>query len=69
MQLSQPGGRTMIRRVIDTKKVASKLGLSVRSVQRLRRRRELPLRIQLSPNRFGYYEDEIDDWLERRRAN
>ena len=53
-------------RVLPAKQVISKTGLSRTSIWRQEREGKFPCRIQISPNRVGWLEDEVDEWIESR---
>lgn len=55
-------------RLLTTRKVADRLGLSVESVLRRHRRGELP-GFRLSSNVLRFSEDDLNRWLEERRAS
>ncbi len=48
---------------------SEKVGLSAPQIDRLSRDpdSEFPEKVQLGPNAVGWYEDELDAWLEHRR--
>ena len=59
----------MKRKVQRKRAVSDKTGLSVPHIDRLSAdpASDFPEKIQLGPNAVGWFEDEIDAWLERRR--
>jgi prophage regulatory protein len=54
------------KRIIRKPGVRQKTGLSDSTIWRLEKAGEFPLRVQLSLNAVGWYEHEIDAWLEQR---
>ena len=60
--------RKIRRKILRTKVVTERTGYS--RVQTWRKSRDpeddFPAPVQLGPNAIGWYEDEIDDWLESR---
>jgi predicted DNA-binding transcriptional regulator AlpA len=55
-------------RILDVKETAVFLSLSVPSVRRLHRERQIPEAVRLSPRRIGWRLGELLDWLEARSA-
>lgn len=53
-------------RLLTCKEVAQRLGLSERSLERLRISGEGPPFVRLSERRLAYREDDVIAWLERR---
>jgi len=53
-------------KILTTKEVADKTGLSRVTLWRLERAGNFPLRINLSHRRTGWPEQEIDAWLDSR---
>jgi prophage regulatory protein len=59
-----------VQQILRPREVAERLGLSVTTVWRLRKRGELPPPIRVSPGAVGWRADEIDAWLgARERAS
>jgi prophage regulatory protein len=56
----------MNRKVIRKKEVMRRTGLSSTTLWRLERNGEFVPRIRLSKQAVGWYEDEVNDWLEKR---
>jgi prophage regulatory protein len=54
------------KRIIRKPAVRHKTGLSYSTIWRLEKAGTFPLRVQLSLNAVGWYEHEIDAWLEQR---
>ena len=52
--------------VLDIKEVMKRTRLSRMTIYRLERRGEFPCRIQLSPNRIGWHDDVIEEWIKGR---
>ncbi|MCP4074040.1 MAG: AlpA family phage regulatory protein [Hyphomicrobiales bacterium] len=50
-------------RILSRKQVRDKVSLSFAEISRREKRHEFPLRIQISPNRVGWLESDIDDWI------
>jgi prophage regulatory protein len=59
--LARPG-----RTLLGKKRVRERIGLSDRTVFNLERAGNFPQRVAISPNRVGWFEDEIDAWLASR---
>jgi len=55
-----------MRRMLKKKEVIDLTGLSDPTIWRRERAGDFPQRIQLSPNRVGWFEDEIEAWQESR---
>jgi prophage regulatory protein len=55
-------------RVLRKAELFAKIQLSDVSVWRLERAGLFPRRIQLGSNSVGWFESEIDDWLEKKSA-
>lgn len=55
-----------MRKLIGKKSTKDKTGLSDSTIWREEREGRFPQRVQISPNRVGWYEDEINDWIESR---
>lgn len=53
---------------LSSKEITIKLGISHTTLWRLRRSGEFPEPIQLSTRRIGWREDEVEQYLESRRA-
>jgi prophage regulatory protein len=56
----------MSRRIIRRAELQRKIPFSMVHVWRLEKRSEFPARIQLGTNSVGWYEDEVDAWIEAR---
>lgn len=56
------------RRVLRLPAIESKSGLKRDSIYRLAREGKFPRPIKLSERASGWFEDEIDAWLEKRAA-
>jgi prophage regulatory protein len=52
--------------ILKIKDVVQLTGLSRVTLWRLEQRSEFPRKIVLSPNRVGWLEDEVRDWIESR---
>ena len=52
--------------VLDIKEVMKRTRLSRMTIYRLERRGEFPRRVQLSPNRVGWHDDLIEEWIASR---
>ncbi len=59
---------TPIRRTIRRDQVLSKTGLSRTNLYLLERKGDFPRHFLLTPRCAVWFEDEIDNWLEARRA-
>ena len=55
-------------KILSPKQVTDKVGISHTTLWRLRRSGEFPEPIQLSTRRIGWREDEVEQYLESRRA-
>ena len=55
-------------RVITKKELAEKVGYSAMHISRLEKAGVFPRHIQLGPNRVGWIEDEIDQWIKAKIA-
>jgi prophage regulatory protein len=53
-------------RILSPRELADRVGLSLATLWRLRRRGDLPEPMRLSPGRVGWPESEIDTWLASR---
>ena len=53
-------------RLLDKRQVKELVLYSYQHIARLEKAGQFPLRVQLGPNRVGWVEDEILDWLEER---
>ena len=56
-------------KVLRKPATSEKVGLSIPQIDRLSRDpdSDFPEKVQLGPNAVGWYEEELDAWLERRR--
>jgi prophage regulatory protein len=68
MKKQETSKTSQLRRVIPEKTVVDVTGLDRVTIWRRERAGDFPKRIQLSPNRVGFFEDEIAAWLEERAA-
>ncbi len=57
------------KRILSIRDVCLRLGISRSTLWRLMRSGDLPKPLQLSPNRVGLEEAELDDWLTMRAAD
>ena len=56
-----------MRKIISgNKNIEKATGLSITTVWRMEQKGLFPKRIQLSPNRTGWFEDEVEEWQETR---
>ena len=55
-------------RILRPRELADRIGLSLATLWRLRRRGDLPEPIRLSPGCVGWRSSDIERWLERREA-
>ena len=55
-------------RVITRREIVQKVGFSLMHISRLEKVGQFPRRIQLGPNRVGWIEDEIDQWIKAKIA-
>ncbi len=56
----------MSKKILRKPEVRQKTGLSDSTIWRLEKAGKFPQRVQLSSNAVGWYEHEIDAWLEQR---
>ena len=61
--------QTEANRILRPRDLRDRLGLSLATVWRLRRRGELPEPIRLSPGCVGWRATDIDQWLVARQAS
>jgi len=52
-----------VMRILSRKQVRDKVSISFAEIARREARGEFPKRIQISPNRVGWLEDDIDRWI------
>lgn len=52
-----------VMRILSRKQVRDKVSISFAEIARREARGEFPKRIQISPNRVGWLEDDIDCWI------
>jgi len=53
-------------KILNLKEVIEKIGLSTTTIWRLERKGEFPKRIKLSPNRRGWEDTQIQEWMATR---
>jgi prophage regulatory protein len=53
-------------RVLRSRMLVEKVGLSIQQIGRLEKALHFPKRFQLGPGSVGWIEDEVDAWLEER---
>ena len=56
----------LTRKIIRGRKVRERVGKSRTSLWRAVKNGSFPAPVSIGANAIGWYEDEIDDWLERR---
>jgi prophage regulatory protein len=54
------------RRMVNKKEVVMITGLSHATIWRRMKARDFPLSVQLTPNKIGWFLDEIETWMESR---
>ncbi len=54
------------RRMVNKKEVVMLTGLSVVTIWRRMKAGDFPLSVQLTPNKIGWFLDEIETWMESR---
>jgi prophage regulatory protein len=59
-----PKGESM--KVLNLKEVIEIVGLSTTTIWRLERKGDFPKRIKLSPNRRGWEDAQIEEWMDTR---
>ena len=57
------------RRILSQKAVLERVPLSRTTLWRLERNGNFPKRIQISPNRIGWLEMDVEAWLEERHGH
>jgi prophage regulatory protein len=57
-----------MRQILRRPEVLKQTGLSSPTQKRLEDAGQFPARLQLGPNSVGWFEDEVDAWLESRRV-
>jgi prophage regulatory protein len=62
----QIGKIRMTRKILRQAVVAERVALSVPQIWRLEKAGNFPSRIQISAGAVGWFEDEIDAWIEAR---
>jgi prophage regulatory protein len=55
-------------RILSKRQLKELVLYSPQHVARLEKAGEFPLRVQLGPNRVGWVEEEVLDWLQKRLA-
>lgn len=55
-----------MRKILSKKEVKERCGLSDVTIWREQKAGRFPIRILLTPRRVGWYEDEIEAWLDSR---
>lgn len=55
-------------RILKAHEVSTRVALTREYLYVLERRGEFPRRVQITPNRIGWLESEVDDWLKERIA-
>jgi len=53
-------------RVLRFSQVSERTGLSRVAIWRLEKEKKFPKRVQLTPKTIGWFEEEINEWLESR---
>lgn len=53
-------------KILNLKAVKEKVGLSPTTIWRLEKAGKFPSRINITESRVGWFEEEIDNWLETR---
>jgi prophage regulatory protein len=66
MQHGTPFNNKQVRR---PREAAARLGFSLQTMWRLRRRGEFPEPIRLSPGAVGWTDEVLDAWLEQRASS
>ncbi len=56
----------MRRRIIPRKKALQDAGISASTARRLEMAGEFPARVQISPGKVGYYDDQLEAWINDR---
>ncbi|MCP5244783.1 MAG: AlpA family phage regulatory protein [Burkholderiales bacterium] len=55
-----------MKKVLRMRDVIAKLGLSRSTIHRLQKAGQFVPAVQLSSRAVGFYEDDLDEWLEKR---
>jgi prophage regulatory protein len=55
-------------KVLNKRELRAKTTISIQHITRLEKLGRFPKRIQLTQNRVGWLESEVDEWLEQRVA-
>lgn len=63
MSGQSPYGIINPSRLLTPAQVAKRASVSVRTLQRYVKQGIIPLPVQISPNRIGFYEHEVEEWL------
>lgn len=59
----------IVMRILSKRQVKELVLYSPQHIARLEKAGQFPQRVQLGPNRVGWVEAEVLDWLEQRLAN
>lgn len=60
---------TIGNRILRQSEVMQKTGLSRTTLWRLEKQNKFPKKIQISERNIGWLSDDIDDWINNKRAN
>lgn len=58
-----------MRNILNKKEIVKKCGLSYTTIWREEKAGRFPKKIELSSRRVGWFEDEIEEWLESRNRS
>jgi len=58
---------SLMKKIIGKKMMYEKLGISSTTLWRMIQRGEFPAPIQISPRRVGWLEEDVDQWIEKRK--
>ncbi len=56
----------MAAKILSSRETAERLRLSLRTLERITKSGDGPLKIRLSANRVGYVESDVIAWIEKR---
>lgn len=59
-------GKKAPRNILPVKLAEKKVGFTRLTMWRLEKKGQFPKRVQLTGKKIGWFEDDLDDWLEKR---
>ena len=66
--MSNPPSAAPTGRLLRMKEVVAETGLSQATINRMHRRGEFPVKVEISANCVGWWESEIESWKAQRRC-